>query len=227
MWTSNPVLVPRLVTVRTLPDPSGVVVVLHGGGARGEAVAVSPTQLSVLRMVPIARRIARTRGLAVFRLLNSQRGWGQGGTPVADARWALSRVRERYGDVPVLLVGHSLGGRAALHASSERNVVGAVALNAYLLPGDESLEVTDRRLLFVHGTDDRLASYATAEAVAARLARRTEVGFLTVNGGKHAMLRHARTYDGAAAGFAKGVLRGAPVGGAVGRILDGESPVVV
>ncbi len=220
-------LQPRLVAVRTPRDPHGVVVVLHGGGARGEAVAVSPTQLSVLRMVPIARRIARARGLAVFRLLNSQRGWGQGGTPLRDARWALREVRERYGDVPVLLVGHSLGGRAALHAASEPGVVGAVALNAYLLPGDESLELSDRRLLFVHGTEDRVASYAVAEAVAGRLAGRNRVGFLTVQGGKHAMLRHARTFDGAAADFAAGVLGGARVDGAVGRLLGGERSAVV
>ena len=202
-------------------------VVLHGGGARGEAVAVSPTQLSVLRMVPIARRIAHTRGLAVFRLLNSQRGWGHGDSPVADARWALAQVRERYGEVPTLLVGHSLGGRAALLASTEPGVVGAVALNAYLLPGDETIDPAGRRLLFVHGTEDRVASFARAEAAAARLARRTEVGFLTVNGGKHAMLRHGRTFDSAAADFAAGVLLGDQVGGAVGRILAGEASVEV
>jgi len=206
---------------------SGAVIVLHGGGARGEAVPVSATQLSVLRMVPMARRIARTRGLAVHRLLNRQRGWGQGDTPVADARWALAQVRDRYGEVPVVLVGHSLGGRAALLASTETAVAGAVLLNAYLLPGDETIDPAGRRLLFVHGTEDRVASFRTAEAAAARLARRTDVGFLTVTGGKHAMLRHGRIFDGAAADFAAGVLRGDPVSGAVGRILAGESPVVV
>ena len=38
--------------------PTAAVVVLHGGGARRGQMAVSPTQLSVLRMVPIAQRIA-------------------------------------------------------------------------------------------------------------------------------------------------------------------------
>ena len=220
-------LQPRLVTVRSPKQPLGAVVVLHGGGARAEAVPVSATQLSVLRMVPIARRIALTRGLAVFRLLNSQRGWGAGDTSVGDARWALSQVRERYGDVPVVLVGHSLGGRAALLASTEPDVVGAVLLNAYLLPGDDAVDPHGRRLLFVHGTDDRVASFARAEAAATRIGRRTDVGFLTVNGGKHAMLRHGPVFEGAAAGFAAGVLRGDEVGGPVGRILAGESPVVV
>ena len=79
-------LQPRLIAVRTPREPRGVVLVLHGGAARREAVAVSPTQLSVLRMVPIARRIARSRDLAVLRLLNSRRGWAQGDTPLAGAR---------------------------------------------------------------------------------------------------------------------------------------------
>jgi pimeloyl-ACP methyl ester carboxylesterase len=205
-------LQPRLVPVRTPREPRGVVLVLHGGAGRREAVAVSPAQLSVLRMVPVARRIARSRDLVVLRLLNSQRGWGHDNTPLADVRWALEQVREKYGDVPVLLVGHSLGGRAALLAATEPGVVGAVVLNGYLLPGDESIDPAGRRLLFVHGTDDRVASYRTARAAADRLARRTDVGFVTVEGGRHAMLRHGGRFDGAAAEFAAEVLRGEPVG---------------
>ena len=90
--------------------------VLHGGASRGERVMVSPTQLSVLRMIPTARAVARAgRGrLAVYRLLNSYRGWDSEHTPVADTDWAIDQVRERYADAPVGLVGHSLGGRAAL-----------------------------------------------------------------------------------------------------------------
>jgi predicted esterase len=220
-------LAPRLIGVRRPRSPVGVVLVLHGGGARGEAVPVSPTQLSVLRMIPVARRIARRRGLAVFRLLNSQRGWGPGDSSLADVRWALARIREQYDDLPVLLVGHSLGGRAALLAVSEDGVAGAVALNAYLLPGDDSVDPGGKRLLFVHGTQDRIASFDRAQAAAAALGRRTDVGFIAVNGGQHAMLRHGRVFDSAAAGFAAGVLRGDHVGGAVGRVLDGEPSVVV
>jgi pimeloyl-ACP methyl ester carboxylesterase len=207
---------PHLVPVRTPPDPRGVVLVLHGGAGRREAVPVSRTQLSVLRMVPIAGRIARSRDLAVLRLINSRRGWGQDDTPLADVRWALERVREQYGDVPVVLVGHSLGGRAALLASTEPGVVGAVVLNGYLLPGDEAVDPAGRRLLFVHGTSDRIASYATARGVAEVLQGRADVDFLTVEEGKHAMLRHGRTFDRAAADFASRVLRADRPAGARG-----------
>lgn len=196
-------LQPRLIAVRRPRHPRGIVLVLHGGGARGEGVAVSPTQPSVLRMVPVARRVARVGGLAVFRLLNTQRGWDGRNTPVQDVRWALAQVREQYGDLPVLLVGHSLGGRAALLAVSEPGVVGAVALNAYLLPGDENISPEGRRLLFVHGTDDRIASPARVAQVAARLARVTDVALVEVEGGTHSMLRHHAAFDGAAADLAR------------------------
>lgn len=45
----------RLVDVAAPPDPEGVAIVLHGGASRGVEMAVSATQLSVLRMIPIAR----------------------------------------------------------------------------------------------------------------------------------------------------------------------------
>jgi pimeloyl-ACP methyl ester carboxylesterase len=121
---------PRLIDVATRTDPTGVVLVLHGGANRRGSPMVSPTQLSVLRMVPIARRIARAgRGrLAVLRLLNSSRGWDTRHTPVDDVAWALDEL-ERHADTlpPVALVGHSLGGRAALLAAADPRVVAAVA----------------------------------------------------------------------------------------------------
>src|SRR5436309_15692469 len=111
---------PRLIDVAVPSDPAGVVLVLHGGASRGANMMVNPAQLSVLRMVPVARRIARlaANGLAVFRVLNSRRGWDTHHTPVRDAGWALDQARERLGGaLPACLVGHSLGGRAALLAA--------------------------------------------------------------------------------------------------------------
>ena len=52
-------LKPRLIEVRVPERPEGVVLVLHGGASRRRRMMVSPTQLSVLRMIPVARRVAR------------------------------------------------------------------------------------------------------------------------------------------------------------------------
>ncbi|MBZ5737633.1 alpha/beta hydrolase [Nocardioides mangrovi] len=195
---------PRLVATQQPSRPTGLVLVLHGGAARPSRPAVSPTQLSVLRMVPIARRIARAdRGLAVVRLLNSTRGWDATTTPVDDVRWALAQLRARYGEIPVSLVGHSLGGRAALLAGEADAVRTVVALNPWVYPTDDA-DLAGRRVLVVHGTDDHVALPERARAVVASLRRRTEVEYVEVPGGKHAMLRHGRTFERAATAFVTG-----------------------
>ncbi|HEU5038937.1 MAG TPA: alpha/beta fold hydrolase [Nocardioides sp.] len=176
--------------------------VLHGGASRPGRTDVSPAQLSVLRMVPIARRVARAgRGrLAVHRLLNSTRGWDSTTTPVDDVRWALGRVRERYGDLPVGLVGHSLGGRAALLAGGEDAVRCVVALNPWVYPDDDA-DLGGRPVLVLHGTADRVASIERARTVATTLARRTDVELREVPGGNHAMLPRAREFEVPATSF--------------------------
>lgn len=203
--------------------PRGLVIVLHGGASRPGRSAVSPTQLSVLRMVPIAKRIARAgRGrLAVFRLLNSVRGWDTGHTPVQDAQWALDQIRERHGSLPFCLVGHSLGGRVALLAGGEPGVTGVVALNPWVYPDDDT-DLSGREVLIVHGDADRIAPPSRSAQVARRLSRRTRVGYITVSGGKHAMLAHHAQFDRYAAQFATATLLGDEAPGPVGRVLAGE-----
>lgn len=192
----------RLIPHTTPRSPDAAVLVLHGGGARAGRSEVSPTQLSVVRMIPIARRIATAgRGrLAVFRLLNSTRGWDTVPTPVDDVRWALDQLAGGHGDLPVALVGHSLGGRAALLAGGAAPVRSVVALNPWVYPTDDA-DLSGRRVLIVHGTDDRVALPERARAVARNLSRRTEVDFREIAGGTHAMLRHRGAFESAAASF--------------------------
>ena len=221
----------RLIDTAVPSAPRGIAIVLHGGAARRSPMRVSPTQLSVLRMVPIAGRIARAaKGeLAVLRLLNSTRGWDAHHTPVDDVRWALAQVADRFGaDLPVGLVGHSLGGRAALLAAAEEPVVSAVALNPWVYPDEGRLDLTGRRVLLVHGDEDRVARPVNSAAVARDLARTAEqVGYVTVEGGKHAMLRRHDVFDGLAADFATATLLGRRPAGVVGRVLAGEAWVDV
>jgi hypothetical protein len=124
---------------------------------------VSPTQLSVLRMIPVAHRIALAGAgrLAVFRLLNSYRGWDASHTPLDDVTWALEKVRERFGALPFGLVVHSLGGRAALLSGGAEDVRSVVALNPWVYPTDAP-DLSGRRVLVVHGTADRIADLGRA-----------------------------------------------------------------
>jgi pimeloyl-ACP methyl ester carboxylesterase len=218
-------LQPRLIEVRVPDRSDGVVLVLHGGASRRGNPMVSPTQLSVVRMIPIAKRIARAGGgrLAVFRLLNSVRGWDSHHTPVDDARWALAQVRARFGGShPTCLVGHSLGGRAALLAAGEPDVRSVVALAPWVYPTDAPAGVAGRRILIVHGSADRIAKPENSAAVARSLSAAADVGYVLVEGGHHAMLRHHAQFDGLAADFATGTLLGAAVDGPVGQVLAGE-----
>lgn len=204
---------PRLVDVATPADPTGVVVVLHGGAQRGERAMVSPTQLSVVRMIPVARRVARTaRRVAVLRLLNSYRGWDSQHTPLDDAAWALGEVGARWPGLPVGLVGHSLGGRAALLAAGDDAVTTVVALNPWVYP-DDGAPLPGRSVLVVHGDGDRIAPISRARQVADRLSRSADVTFRVVEGGKHAMLRHGRVFETAAGEFVRDHLD--DVGGSV------------
>jgi alpha-beta hydrolase superfamily lysophospholipase len=200
---------PRLLATRVPTRPEGAVLVLHGGAHREGRPMVSPTQLSVLRMIPVARRIARAGAgrLAVFRLLNSYRGWDASHTPLDDVAWALGQVREGFGQLPACLVGHSLGGRAALLAGGAEEVRGVVALNPWVHPTDAP-DLSGRRVLVVHGTADAIAEVGRAEAVARRIGRTADVEFLAVPGARHAMLRHGAVFERAAADFTAATLLG-------------------
>ena len=196
---------PQLIETEVPDRPAGAVLVLHGGASRGAEAVVSSRQLSVRRMVPIARAIA-SRGegrLAVFRLLNTTRGWNPARSPVDDARWALDEIAERLGERrPACLVGHSLGGRAALLAADAPEVRSAVALAPWVYPDDIPDGLEGRRILFLHGSKDRVASPARSAALAEGLRASADVDYVVVEGSGHAMLRHHRSFSGPAADFA-------------------------
>jgi predicted esterase len=221
-------LKPRLIEVAVPGDPVGVVLVLHGGASRPGKMMVSPAQLSVLRMVPVARRIARLsdKRLAVFRVLNSRRGWDAHHTPVADTEWALDRAAERVGDrLPACLVGHSLGGRAALLTAGRPEVGSVVALAPWVDPNDVAPGLAGKRILIAHGSADRIASPARSAALAQTLSRQTDLVYVTIDGGKHAMLGRHALFDGLAAQFAVLTLLGISVGETMSRIEAGEHQI--
>ena len=234
-----PAVAPVLIRQGSARPPAlrAVALVLHGG----REVSVAPVaahQLPVLRMVPIARHLARagnSAGLGVWRLHFRYRGWNTGGDPVADVRWAVRQLREQHGDIPVALVGHSMGGRAALRAADEPGVVAVVGLAPWVPPGEPHRQVVGRRLLVVHGTRDRTtsatASKALVDAVRADgLAGRVshdatpddaayDPTFVHLLDGGHAMLRRAALWDELTSDFvlhaALGVNPGAPLARAI------------
>lgn len=203
---------------------------LHGGAGRAAPTPVSALQPSVLRMVPVALRVAAaSRGrLLVARVVNTYRGWDASRSPVADAVQALDDLAERYGDLPACLVGHSLGGRAAVRAAVERARVRGVVALAPWVHADDGRGLRGRRVLVVHGSRDALAPEARALAMVRALADDNDVGVVRLAQGGHALLREQGVVDALAADFVREVLLGArPRTDLLRRLAAGEREVTV
>lgn len=212
---------PAFATRAAAGRARGVALVLHGGAEYGSAV-VRPWRLAYLRMVPVARALSAAgseRGLEVRLLRNRVRGWNEPLLdPVRDARWALRTLRAERPEVPIVLVGHSMGGRVALRVADDPHVTGVCALAPWT-PSAEPVEpVRGRSVVVAHGTDDRVTmpddsrAYAgRAAAVAARLAR-----FEIASEG-HAMLRRAGLWHRLVAAFTLDALGLRPAGGLLER----------
>ncbi|TXS51035.1 alpha/beta fold hydrolase, partial [Streptomyces sp. t39] len=122
---------PALVLDRAQDRPAAAVLVLHGGRADGLAPP-SALSLAGARMRPFTSGIARAtagHGIVVGRVRYIHRGWnGERADAARDAARALDELAAACGSVPVVLVGHSMGGRAALSAAAHPQVRGVVAL---------------------------------------------------------------------------------------------------
>lgn len=189
-----------------------VVVVAHGG----RSVSTAPTtghDPAVLRMIPLAQAIRRAVcGSAVVRRPRFQvRGWnGAAASPVPD----LTGMLDRLGDLPgpVVLVGHSMGGRAVVRAAGHPAVVAVAGLAPWLPPGEPIGQLAGRRVLLVHGTADRVTSPTETWAYAEQARAVTRTATIEVRGTGHAMLHRARLWHRLAADFAL-VSLGLPPGG--------------
>jgi len=171
---------------------------LHGGKERGHE-GVDGRSLSWRRTAVMQRDIARTAqeaGVGTWLLRFAHRGWNGGADRVADARSALDRVRAELGDLPVCLLGHSMGGRTAVHVADDSSVRGVVALAPWLPPG-EGVEALRGKVLFAaHGSRDRITSpeasrdYVRRAATVARVAEFRDMGPLG-----HYLLRGRREWN--------------------------------
>jgi len=183
----------------------GVALVLHGGKSHSFD-PVQATHLSPARMVPFARHLhaaGRKHGLAVWILRNSVRGWnGEDMTPLKDARWALAKIRAEHPGVPIYLLGHSMGGLTAICAADEPGVDALVALAPWLDDGTPAAAVSGRKVLIVHGNEDRWTSPSASLRFARRAASgAAELRYVSLRGAGHFMLRRVWLWHRLATGF--------------------------
>jgi pimeloyl-ACP methyl ester carboxylesterase len=215
---------PRVDTSGPRDGARAVVLVLHGGAA--DSHAAGRRGLAWLRMVPFARAV-RAPGVAVWTLRYRYRGWNTTEDPVADARWALAEARRRHPGAPIVLVGHSMGGRVALRLADEPDVAGVCALAPWIEPGEPAPALHGsgaggstvpqgpgfsapsvgpgaggNTVLIAHGEHDRMTDPAASKAYAARIG----ASFVPVPGESHALLRRPIFWQRLVTGFVRSVL---------------------
>lgn len=194
---------PSLTRLDPADAPRVVTLVLHGGTQHSEQ-PVGGRSASWRRMAAMQARITprlHEAGIASWLLRYRARGWnGHGTGPQEDARWALQQVRTTYGDVPVVLLGHSMGARTAAYVADDPSVVGVVALAPWWQPDDPVHALRDRHVVAAHGRTDKITS---AKMTRAFVQRATAVAASTeyVDMGRvgHYMLRRVQEWNDVAA----------------------------
>jgi alpha-beta hydrolase superfamily lysophospholipase len=190
---------PSLTAHGAVRDPVAAVLVLPGG-QEYDPEPVTARSLSWQRGAILARTLARRvrrDGVAVRLLRYRTIGWnGDGADKVADAHWALETIRSELGEVPIVLVGHSMGGRTACHAADDRLVRGVIALAPWLPQGEPVEALADKQLHAAHGRLDKITS---AEATRAYVERATAVAseatYTDMGERGHYLLRGARVWN--------------------------------
>jgi alpha-beta hydrolase superfamily lysophospholipase len=152
---------PHLTTYDAPGRTRAMILVLHGGRPHSRE-AVGGRSASWQRALWLQRGIAaraRRTGTGVWLLRYRERGWNGGADRVEDARWALDRLREAHGDVPVILLGHSMGARVAVHVADDPSVRGVVGLAPWWSAQDPVRTLAGRTLKAAHGRRDRITSF--------------------------------------------------------------------
>lgn len=189
--------------------PRGLVLALHGGKQTSRQ-PVDGRSASWKRMAALQRTIApdlHEEEISTWLLRYQVRGWN-GGAPVADARWALEQVRREVGEVPVVLLGHSMGARTAAYVADDPSVIGVVGLAPWWQPDDSVAALRGRTVAAAHGRSDKITSARMTRAFLGRaegVAARTE--FQDMGRVGHYMFRNVRAWNGFAASRCLQLLR--------------------
>ena len=173
----------------------GLALFCHGG----TAASVEPPKeraLSLVRMRAIEQFVrsgAADLGIGTHLLRYRVAGWnGAAADAYSDVAWAIERLRDEHGPtVPIVLVGHSMGGRAALRAGGDPQVAAVCGLAPWTPPGEPVDHLRDRTVAILHGSGDRWvpARLSADFALRARAAGASVARFVTPGG--HSMVRGA------------------------------------
>ncbi|MGA8852115.1 MAG: alpha/beta fold hydrolase [Aeromicrobium sp.] len=189
----------RLDSYVRLETPRASLLMLHGGQERNTE-PVRNKHASWWRMALMARSLrgfATEDNLDLDLLQYRLRGWNSSHdpAPVRDTRETLERVRAERPGVPIVLVGHSMGGRTACRVADDPAVVGVVGLAPWLPAGEPHHAIAGKSLHVMHGTADRWTSpRASHDFVERSRAAATHVSWEPLPGAGHFMFRQRSTW---------------------------------
>jgi pimeloyl-ACP methyl ester carboxylesterase len=218
----------RTITLVPYRRPAGVhaaVVILPGGAARSRGQYWSVVDV---RLRTLARRLAGAGGadgLAVYLLRYRYRGWnGERADTLVDTYEALDRIRRAHGEVPVALVGNSLGGRAAFQAAGTSAVRSVAGIAPWLPPTDPVDQLSGRKVLIVHGAKDRSSASAAMSLAYARRARVIvpDLARFEVAGAGHLLLLRERDCWALVAAFVTATVGSRPLDPAIADAMAAD-----
>ncbi|GAA1366485.1 alpha/beta hydrolase [Streptomyces beijiangensis] len=212
-------------------DADAAVLVLHGGRETGREPA-RPWHLAALRMRPFfaaVREAAPYERLLVGTVRYRCRGWnGSSADPLRDTERALAELADRVGDVPVVLLGHSMGGRAALRAAGDPRVRGVVALAPWCPEREPTVQLRDRTAVVLHGDRDRITDpRASIELMRRARTDGARTATLVVTGDGHAMLRRYGVWHRTAAAAVAEILAPGAATALVRNAVESGTPRMI
>ncbi|MFE4975503.1 alpha/beta hydrolase [Kitasatospora sp. NPDC056651] len=202
---------------------NGVVLLLPGGFIRSRRAPVKVAELGLRDLAAELTERGRPHGLAVHLLRYRHGGWnGADADTAVDTRWALDELTRRYPGAPVVLIGNSLGGRAAFWCAGHPSVVGVAGIAPWLPSGDAVEQLAGRRVLIVHGTGDHSSAGAAQSLEYALRARRVvpDLARYEVPGGSHYLIREARDISALTTAFALAAVGAEPAPLAAGAVCS-------